>query len=181
MDTPWTYAWGRAARAWPAPSLLEQLLEGLTRRPVGLREWQNGRAASSDIEAAEWQLLAGSTDILGEGREVVRCHRDLQEQNPAVTALGRRQIAAVSHEREAKVALASGENIDWRSIHKAASLRKAIPTKKLTRAAKGSGSGASELTTRAERHTRHKSAEMVAGYIREADKWTRSGLKGVGF
>jgi hypothetical protein len=30
-------------------------------------------------------------------------------------------------------------------------------------------------------HTRHKSAEMVAGYIREADKWTKSGLDGFGF
>ena len=29
--------------------------------------------------------------------------------------------------------------------------------------------------------TRHKSAEMVTRYIREADKWTKSGLDGVGF
>ena len=28
---------------------------------------------------------------------------------------------------------------------------------------------------------RHKSAQMVAEYSREADKWTKSGLKGVGF
>lgn len=34
---------------------------------------------------------------------------------------------------------------------------------------------------RIQQHTRHKSAEMVAGYIREADKWNKSGLKGVGF
>ena len=34
---------------------------------------------------------------------------------------------------------------------------------------------------RIQQHTRHKSAQMVAGYIREADKWTKSGLKGVGF
>jgi len=34
---------------------------------------------------------------------------------------------------------------------------------------------------RIQQHTRHKSAEMVAGYIRQADKWTKSGLKGVGF
>jgi hypothetical protein len=27
----------------------------------------------------------------------------------------------------------------------------------------------------------HKSAQVVAGYIREADKWTKSGLDGVGF
>ena len=26
-----------------------------------------------------------------------------------------------------------------------------------------------------------KSAEMVARYVREADKWTKNGLKGVGF
>src|SRR5262245_28743620 len=32
-----------------------------------------------------------------------------------------------------------------------------------------------------EPHTRHKSAQVVAGYIREADKWTKSGLDGVGF
>jgi integrase len=34
---------------------------------------------------------------------------------------------------------------------------------------------------RIQQHTRHKSAQMVAEYIREADKWTKSGLKGVGF
>jgi hypothetical protein len=34
---------------------------------------------------------------------------------------------------------------------------------------------------RIQQHTRHKSAQMVVGYIREADKWTKSGLKGVGF
>ena len=34
---------------------------------------------------------------------------------------------------------------------------------------------------RIQQHTRHKSAEMVARYVREADKWTKSGLKGVGF
>jgi integrase len=34
---------------------------------------------------------------------------------------------------------------------------------------------------RIQQHTRHKSAQVVAGYIREADKWTKSGLKGVGF
>jgi integrase len=34
---------------------------------------------------------------------------------------------------------------------------------------------------RIQSHTRHKSAEVVAGYIREADKWTKSGLDGVGF
>jgi integrase len=34
---------------------------------------------------------------------------------------------------------------------------------------------------RIQQHTRHKSAQMVAGYIREADKWSKSGLKGVGF
>jgi integrase len=34
---------------------------------------------------------------------------------------------------------------------------------------------------RIQSHTRHKSAEMVAGYIREADKWTKSCLDGVGF
>jgi hypothetical protein len=34
---------------------------------------------------------------------------------------------------------------------------------------------------RIQQHTRHKSAEMVARYVREADKWTKNGLKGVGF
>jgi integrase len=34
---------------------------------------------------------------------------------------------------------------------------------------------------RIQSHTRHKSAEVLAGYIREADKWTKSGLDGVGF
>lgn len=30
-------------------------------------------------------------------------------------------------------------------------------------------------------HTRHKSHEQVSGYIREGQKWTKSGLKGIGF
>jgi hypothetical protein len=34
---------------------------------------------------------------------------------------------------------------------------------------------------RIQSHTRRKSAEMVTGYIREADKWTKSRLDGVGF
>ncbi len=34
---------------------------------------------------------------------------------------------------------------------------------------------------RIRQHTRHKSAEMVDGYIREAEQWTKGGLKGVGF
>lgn len=34
---------------------------------------------------------------------------------------------------------------------------------------------------RIQQHTRHKTAEMVTRYIRESDKWTKSGLKGVGF
>ncbi len=32
---------------------------------------------------------------------------------------------------------------------------------------------------RIQQHTRHKTAEMVARYVREADKWGKSGLKGV--
>jgi integrase len=32
---------------------------------------------------------------------------------------------------------------------------------------------------RIQQHTRHKSADMVAKYVRESDKWSKSGLKGV--
>jgi hypothetical protein len=35
-------------------------------------------------------------------------------------------------------------------------------------------------TSDLQQHTRHKSAEMVARYVCEADKWTKNGLKGVG-
>jgi hypothetical protein len=54
----------------------------------------------------------------------------------------------------------------------------------------GHGLGAGYATSAAARnmpsyriqsHTRHKSTEVLAGYIREADKWTKSGLDGVGF
>ena len=34
---------------------------------------------------------------------------------------------------------------------------------------------------RIQAHTRHKSADMVQGYIRQSDRWGKSGLKGVGF
>jgi integrase len=34
---------------------------------------------------------------------------------------------------------------------------------------------------RIQSHTRQKSADVVSGYVREADKWTKSGLDGVGF
>lgn len=37
------------------------------------------------------------------------------------------------------------------------------------------------LSSRIQQHTRHKSAEMMATYVRKAGKWTKSGLKGVGF
>jgi hypothetical protein len=33
---------------------------------------------------------------------------------------------------------------------------------------------------RIQSHTRHKSAQVVVGYIREADEWTKSGRDGVG-
>ena len=42
-------------------------------------------------------------------------------------------------------------------------------------------SAAARNMLRIQSHTRHKSAQVVAGYIREADKWTKSGLDGVGF
>src|SRR5262249_26241806 len=32
---------------------------------------------------------------------------------------------------------------------------------------------------RIQQHTRHKSADMVARYVRESDKWSKSGLRGV--
>jgi integrase len=34
---------------------------------------------------------------------------------------------------------------------------------------------------RLQQHARHKSSAMVAVYVREAEKWTKSGLKGIGF
>jgi hypothetical protein len=34
---------------------------------------------------------------------------------------------------------------------------------------------------RIQSHTRHKSTEMVTRCIRDADKWTKSALNGVGF
>ena len=34
---------------------------------------------------------------------------------------------------------------------------------------------------RIQQHTRHKSADMVSRYVREANNWTKNGLKGVGF
>src|SRR5262245_29888663 len=34
---------------------------------------------------------------------------------------------------------------------------------------------------RIRRHTRHKSAAVLEGYIRSAEQWTKGGLKGVGF
>jgi hypothetical protein len=34
---------------------------------------------------------------------------------------------------------------------------------------------------RIQQHTRHKSVDRVNGYIRESDRWSQSGLKGVGF
>ena len=32
---------------------------------------------------------------------------------------------------------------------------------------------------RIQQHTRHKSADMVSKYVRESDKWSKSGLKGI--
>ena len=50
------------------------------------------------------------------------------------------------------------------------------------RAGYATAAGAADVPSyRIQQHTRHKTAEMVARYVREADKWTKSGLKGVGF
>jgi pantoate kinase len=32
---------------------------------------------------------------------------------------------------------------------------------------------------RIQQHTRHKSADVVARYVRESDKWSKSGLRGL--
>jgi len=50
------------------------------------------------------------------------------------------------------------------------------------RAGYATSAAAKELPSyRIQAHTRHKSADMVQGYIRESDRWGKSGLKGVGF
>lgn len=50
------------------------------------------------------------------------------------------------------------------------------------RAGYATTAGAHDLPSyRIMQHTRHKSHEQVAGYIREGQKWTKSGLKGIGF
>ena len=46
----------------------------------------------------------------------------------------------------------------------------------------GWAAGAADMPSyRIMQHTRHKSHEQVAGYNREGQKWTKSGLNGVGF
>ena len=50
------------------------------------------------------------------------------------------------------------------------------------RAGYATAAGAADVPSyRIQQHTRHKTAEMVARYVRESDKWIKSGLKGVGF
>lgn len=50
------------------------------------------------------------------------------------------------------------------------------------RAGYATEAGAKDLPSyRIMQHTRHKSHEMVASYIRAGQKWSKSGLKGVGF
>jgi integrase len=50
------------------------------------------------------------------------------------------------------------------------------------RAGYATEAGAKDLPSyRIMQHTRHKSHEMVASYIRAGQRWTKSGLKGVGF
>lgn len=50
------------------------------------------------------------------------------------------------------------------------------------RAGYATTAGAHDMASyRIMQHTRHKSHEQVAGYIREGQKWTKSGLKGIGF
>lgn len=50
------------------------------------------------------------------------------------------------------------------------------------RAGYATTAGAADMASyRIMQHTRHKSHEQVAGYIREGQKWTKSGLKGIGF
>ena len=44
-----------------------------------------------------------------------------------------------------------------------------------------SGAAMDMPSYRLQQHARHKSSAMAAVYVREAEKWTKSGLKGVGF
>ena len=44
-----------------------------------------------------------------------------------------------------------------------------------------SGAGLDMPSYRMQQHTRHKSAAMIEAYVREADKWSKNGLDGLGF
>ena len=44
-----------------------------------------------------------------------------------------------------------------------------------------SGAGLNMPTFRLQQHTRHKSPAMIGVYVREADKWNKNGLDGLGF
>ena len=44
-----------------------------------------------------------------------------------------------------------------------------------------SGAGLNMPTYRLQQHTRHKSPAMIGVYVREADKWNKNGLDGLGF
>jgi integrase len=106
---------------------------------------------------------------------------------PVFRAIDQRQI--ISDERLSDRSVA---RIVKRRVHKLARLRGRTETEAdefvalisghSLRAGYATSAAARDMPGyRIQQHTRHKSAQMVAGYIREADQWTKSGLKGVGF
>jgi integrase len=87
-----------------------------------------------------------------------------------------RSVARIIKARVRALALACGKD------GKEAAAIAAVMSGHSMRAGYATAAAAADVPSyRIQQHTRHKSAEMVSRYVREADKWTKSGLKGVGF
>jgi integrase len=97
-------------------------------------------------------------------------------QRIAAGRLTDRSVSRIIKARVHALAIAGGKSKD-----EADALAEAMSGHSL-RAGYATAAAANDVPSyRIQQHTRHRSAEMVARYVREADKWTKSGLKGVGF
>ena len=123
-------------------------------------------AAAEALE--QWALVAA----LKPGEAIFRSIDKGQRIKPK--RLGGRSVARIVKTRMRAYAIAAG-----RTATEAEALAERMSGHSMRSGYATAAAAADVPSYRIQQHTRHKSSDMVARYVREADKWTKSGLKGV--
>jgi integrase len=116
----------------------------------------------------QWALVAA----LKPGEAIFRSIDKGQRIKPK--RLGGRSVARIVKMRMRAYAIAAG-----RTETEAEALAERMSGHSMRSGYATAAAAADVPSYRIQQHTRHKSSDMVARYVREADKWTKSGLKGV--